>query len=136
MTAETRQAQFIRLGCQIGAPRFLARCGDPTAVRQCARAVGDHGRYKAEEAARVLGRLFADIRCMEIGREPYPVVYVSLAFTRRQRDPASSDVPLEPFEVLHQRKLTAEAARELHADQARELKDGSGRVIRVRLHWE
>ena len=63
------------------------------------------------------------------------MVYISLTFTRQQRNPAALDGPLEPREVLHQRKLIAEAVRALHAEPARKLHGDTGRVIRVRLHW-
>ena len=136
MTQESPQAQFIRLGYATGAPRFLARCHDARTFRQCARAAGDHGRFNAENTAKILGSLFTEFRCMDIGHETSPVIYVSLALTRQHRDPAALDRPLEPREILHQRRLITDAARKLHAAPARELHDASGQVTRVRLHWD
>ena len=135
MTAESRKAQFIRLGYEIGAPRFLVQCDDAAVFRQCVRAAGDHGTFRAENTARVLGALFPEFRRIDVGREASPVIYVCLALTRQQRDPASLAAPLEPWEILHQRRLAADTARTLNAAPARELRDGTGEITRVRLHW-
>lgn len=135
--ANCPEAEFIRLGYEIGSLHFHVECRDAETFRACVHATGPYNRFNPEPVAEVLGGMFGEFMVMEVGRASSPLIVVRLAVREHQKagmQPGRAE-PLDPAEVRRCAQAARDAGKQLGADLVTDETTGSA-VHAVRLWWD